>query len=161
MRELHERLTAEDERPDLRLVLRAELAASAAAPVALAELDAVVREARQLGHLGTVRAAHVGAAAVAAAVNTERARQEALAALALADAGCRDTLRLPADLWLHAGRALAAADDGRAGQVLARGRQWVLDTAQHHVPEPFRDSFLQRNPANRELLSLAARVAAS
>jgi len=25
------------------------------------------------------------------------------------------------------------------------------------VPEPFRDSFLQRNPVNRELLALASR----
>ena len=67
---------------------------------------------------------------------------------------------LPAELWLHCGRALAAAGDAaHAGEVLARGRAWLHATAREHVPEPFRDSFLHRNPVNRELLALAARLA--
>jgi hypothetical protein len=44
---------------------------------------------------------------------------------------------------------------------LAQGRDWVLRTARDEVPEPFRDSFLHRNPVNRELLAVAARLAST
>ena len=65
------------------------------------------------------------------------------------------------ELWLHCGRALAAAgDSAHAGAVLARGSAWLRATAAEQVPEPFRDSFLQRNPVNRELITLASRVPA-
>jgi hypothetical protein len=36
---------------------------------------------------------------------------------------------------------------------------WVTQVHDHHVPPAFRDSFLQRNPINRELQALAARWA--
>jgi hypothetical protein len=41
--------------------------------------------------------------------------------------------------------------------ALARGALWVRRTALPHVPEAFRDSFLQRNPTNRSLLAAADR----
>jgi len=34
---------------------------------------------------------------------------------------------------------------------------WVETTAREHVPDEFRDSFLNRNPVNRELLRAASR----
>lgn len=72
-------------------------------------------------------------------------------------ANCRRwTLPLPGELWLHAGRALAAAGDARAREVIESGRRWVHETAATQVPEPYRDSFLHRNPVNDELLALAA-----
>ncbi len=153
-----ERLTADGERPDLCHALRIELAADAPPAVALRELTAVAHEARRIGHLGTARAAHLRAAAAATGIDAEQARHEALAALALAEDGRCDSVTLPAELWLHTGRALAATGDAQAAVVLARGRQWLHDTAARHVPEPYRDGFLARNPVNRELLALAARL---
>jgi hypothetical protein len=115
-------------------------------------------QAQRIGHLGTVQAAHIRAAAVAAESDPARARHEAHAALALAARGVGNTVLLPGELWLHTGRALLAAGDPMGLEVLAQGRDWVRRTAQDEVPEPFRNGFLHRNPANRELLALAARA---
>jgi hypothetical protein len=48
-------------------------------------------------------------------------------------------------------------DGDQAMMALARGALWVRRTALPNVPEPFRDSFLQRNPTNRALLAAADR----
>jgi hypothetical protein len=63
-----------------------------------------------------------------------------------------------AEVWLGAAQALEASDPARAAAVLRHAQQWIRDTARERVPEPFRDSFLQRNGVNRELLALAARL---
>ncbi len=153
-----DQLVAAGERLDLTLMLRIELAGSDEPATGLPELARVAEEAKRISHLGTARAAHLRAAALATGVEVEHARSEALAALTLADAGLCDTVTLPAELWLHAARALAAAGDDRTGPVLEQGRRWVLDTAATQVPEPYRDGFLRRNPVNRDLLALAARL---
>jgi hypothetical protein len=60
---------------------------------------------------------------------------------------------------LFGAQALALA--GRpeaAGSLALTGAEWLQRTAQAAMPEPFRDSFLQRNPVNRALLTLAART---
>ena len=58
------------------------------------------------------------------------------------------------EAWLVAGQALHAAGDGPASQAaLAAGRHWVQAQALPQVPAPFIDSFLHRNPVNRELLT--------
>ena len=41
--------------------------------------------------------------------------------------------------------------------ALAHGTDWVRRVALPNVPDEFRDSFLQRNPANRALLAAADR----
>jgi tetratricopeptide (TPR) repeat protein len=70
---------------------------------------------------------------------------------------------LPADLylgeaWWIAAQVFEAHGDGdEALLALARGAQWVRRVALPQVPEPFRDSFLQRNPHNRALLAAADR----
>ena len=146
----------EGQRPDLRLPLQIELTEGADPALALAQIEQVLREAERIGHVGTVLAARIRAAEVATTVDPRRARKEALAALSLARE--RNTLALlPAELWLHCGRALAAGGDASHGaEVLAQGRDWLHATAREQVPEPFRDSFLHRNAVNRELLVLAA-----
>ena len=69
----------------------------------------------------------------------------------------------PADLyfaqawWLAAQVFEASGDGDQAMLALARGALWVRRTALPNVPEPFRDSFLQRNPTNRALLAAADR----
>ena len=144
------------DRPDLRLPLQIELAGDDEPGPALRQLDALRAEAEGIGHMGTALAARIRSAKAATAVDPTRARREALAALALAEER-QTTALLPGELWLHCGRALAAAGDAvHAAEVLSRGRAWLHETAAEQVPEPFRDSFLHRNPVNRELMTLAA-----
>ena len=61
--------------------------------------------------------------------------------------------------WLAAHRALARVDRARAAAVLQTADKWLHQTAELRVPEPFRESFLHRNPVNRELLTLAQHLA--
>lgn len=62
----------------------------------------------------------------------------------------------PAERWLVAARAFSAAGlHAEARAALDAGRQWVLQTCQTQVPPPYRDSFLQHNAVNRELLALS------
>lgn len=154
------RIDGED-RPDLRLPMMLELADATVPETALSQIAQVAREAQRMNHTSTVLAAHIRAAEVAAAHDSAAARREADAALALASQGRHTTVLLPSELWLHAGRAYSAAGDSdSACAVLTQGRDWVLRTARDEVPESFRDSFMQRNPVNRDLLALAKRLVA-
>jgi DNA-binding SARP family transcriptional activator/tetratricopeptide (TPR) repeat protein len=152
---------ADGRRPDLGLHLRIERAAALDAAAALAELDAVRANALRIGHGGTLLATHVRAAAAATGHDPARARREAVEVLALHERGLRSIVLLPAEPWLHASRALRSAGDPAADAIAQQGADWLRRTAREQVPEPFRDSFLQRNPVNRALLALAATVAAS
>lgn len=76
--------------------------------------------------------------------------------VALADGvGSADMYR--GEVWLAAYRALALIDPQAAAAALHAASTWLHETARSHVPEPFRESFLHRNPVNRELLALAQR----
>jgi DNA-binding SARP family transcriptional activator/tetratricopeptide (TPR) repeat protein len=146
------------DRPDLRLPLLIEHAQTLPAEAALRQLDDVCVQAQALQHEGTVLAAHVRAAGIAADVDPPKAALHAQAALALAERRRSSTL-LPAELWLHCARALLAAGQTQhARSLLSEGCGWVQRTARDHVPEAFRDGFVNRNAVNRELLALAARV---
>ena len=64
----------------------------------------------------------------------------------------------PGQVWWLAAQVFDASGDGdQALMALAQGAQWVRRVALPHVPEAFRDSFLQRNPSNRALLAAADR----
>ena len=69
----------------------------------------------------------------------------------------------PADLypgqawWLVCQVFEANGESDQALMALAQGALWVRRVALPHVPEAFRDSFLQRNPSNRALLAAADR----
>ncbi len=87
------------------------------------------------------------------------AADEAQALLALMDDGIAPDSMYRAQAWWLAHQALAGA--GRhelARHALEQGTRWVTQTALPQVPAAFIDSFLQRNPVNRQLL-LAARWA--
>ena len=58
-----------------------------------------------------------------------------------------------ARVGLAAYRVLTAAGDASALQVRAREREWITATAERDVPPLYRESFLQRNPVNRALLT--------
>ncbi len=146
-------------RPDLSLPLRIDLAGAHDPDAAMRELEAVRRAAERIGHGGTVLATRIRAAAIAVDHDPARARHEALAALDLAAQGRQNTLLLPGELWLHGARALATAGDAeQARRVLKQGLDWLQETAREQVPESFRESFLHRNPVNRELLALGSRL---
>jgi DNA-binding SARP family transcriptional activator len=59
----------------------------------------------------------------------------------------------PAELWCLAAEAMLRDEPARAQATRALAVQWVLRTAQDHVPALYRESFLTKNPFNAALLS--------
>jgi tetratricopeptide (TPR) repeat protein len=105
---------------------------------------------------GMALAAHVRAAMVALSIREwRRALPHVEAALRLALEFDMDSM-YRGELWLAAHRAYAAAgEDAYARRSLDEGVNWVRRVAQANVPSECRESFLGRNPVNRELLRLA------
>jgi DNA-binding SARP family transcriptional activator len=105
--------------------------------------------------LGLAMGAHVRAATRAAdQCAWARALVHVEAATALERDHQPDSFYL-GELWWAAGRVyIGLGREEEARRALAHGRQWVTALASAHVPEPFRESFLHRNPVNRELLAL-------
>ena len=106
---------------------------------------------------GVALAGHVRAAACALSQGaTARALPHAEAALQLARNYQPDSFYLP-EVWLVAAQALAALGrEAEARRAVDDGLAWVRSVHDAHVPAEFRDSFLHRNPVNRELLAQAA-----
>jgi hypothetical protein len=63
-------------------------------------------------------------------------------------------------LWLLCYQAVREYDAELARRALTEGVDWVRAVAHLQVPDPFRDSFLHRNPVNRTLLHAADSSAA-
>lgn len=107
---------------------------------------------------GALLALHVHVAR-AALVETqaEVAARSARAAMALVAQGYAPESMYPPELYLVAWRALqqAAAHD-EAAAALEASTDWIRAHALPQVPAPFLDSFLRRNPVNRELLAAAS-----
>jgi DNA-binding SARP family transcriptional activator len=62
------------------------------------------------------------------------------------------------DHWWITFQALdAGGDTPGADEALDRGARWINEAALPHVPAEFRDSFLDRNPTNRAILTTATR----
>ena len=125
-----------------------ELEMAQGQPDAAARFNAVQQRAAELGLQGTVLAALLRRAELPDA-------EAAHAALALAER-VAPTLMARAEVWLCAARGLMA-EGADVGPVLRAGRDWLLATAEAQVDEPFREAFLQRHTAHRDLLALAAR----
>lgn len=108
---------------------------------------------------GVALAGHVRAAACALAQGAPaRAFPHVDAALHLARHYLPDSFYL-AELWLVAAQALEALGrDGDARRTAAEGLDWMTRVHDAQVPAQFRASFLERNPVNRELLALNARL---
>jgi len=150
--------------PEMRLMVEMESAADMAPPAALALLERVRRSADTLGLRGALLVALLRTASLAAAAQAQNtssassaanAARAARAALALA-AEIEPTLLPRSEVWLHAARGLHATSPDAARAALRTGRDWLLRTADQHVDAAWREAFLQRNPAHRELLALAA-----
>jgi DNA-binding SARP family transcriptional activator/tetratricopeptide (TPR) repeat protein len=125
---------------------------------ALATALAAWANARE--RFGMALAAHVRAARCALAQNAAaRAAPHVEAALRLAPEYEMDSM-YRGELWWVAHRTFAACGDApSARRALDEGCDWVHAVARQHVPPQFRDSFLHRNPVNRELLTLRSRAA--
>ena len=81
-----------------------------------------------------------------------------LGLLADPEAGCDELYR--GDAWLAAARGLANEAPDESKRAVADAVDWIRTIARDHVADEFRDGFLQRNPANRELLAMQARMTA-
>jgi tetratricopeptide (TPR) repeat protein len=62
---------------------------------------------------------------------------------------------LPDAWWIAFQVFSACAARDEAAMALAQGTRWIRQVALPHVPDAFRDSFLNRNPTNRALLAAA------
>jgi hypothetical protein len=83
-------------------------------------------------------------------------------ALALFAEGYAPEFMYLPELHLVAWRVLdKAGASEEAAAALKAGTDWIRGHALPQVPAPFLDSFLNRNPVNRELLAAAARLPAS
>ena len=146
--------------PSTRYAVRAQAALLAAA---LKDADAAYRDAldvaREAGRLqmqGVRIDALVCAARAALACG-----QPALAASHALDACGAWPEHAPdglyvGELWLAAVECVGGEDPGRAAAIAASAARWIEATAAERVPEAFRASFRDRNPANRALLAGAA-----
>ncbi|HEX7441320.1 MAG TPA: BTAD domain-containing putative transcriptional regulator [Caldimonas sp.] len=67
---------------------------------------------------------------------------------------------LPDACWIAVQVFDTCAASDEAAMALAQGIRWIRQVALPHVPEAFRDSFLNRNPTNRALLAAASRRSA-
>jgi DNA-binding SARP family transcriptional activator len=107
---------------------------------------------------GALLALHVHVARAALAEGrTDDAARAARAALALFDAGYAPESMYRPEAHLVAWRALTQAGaHAEAAAALRAGTDWIRGQALPQVPAPFIDSFLHRNPVNRELLAAAA-----
>jgi tetratricopeptide (TPR) repeat protein len=151
-------LLPEGARPNQRASLRIERALGLPGPQALVELQAVHDFAQRCGYTGHVLEARMHAARIAVTVSTALAREHALAALNLARQ-CEPVVSYRGELWLCCARAFEACGDvQRLRAVLTEAFDWIAATAEQQVPAEFRDSFLNRNPVNRDLRAWASRL---
>lgn len=146
--------------PHVRMHLALEVALHLSPDDAIARCDEVERWSSQLEFGGV--ALKAGLRGAQARVRSGRAAE---AARRLRDVVARMHDMPPADLsageaWWIAAEVFDAAGDGDdALMALARGAQWLRRLALPHVPEPFRESFLERHPSHRALLAAADRRA--
>jgi tetratricopeptide (TPR) repeat protein len=136
-------------------VVRAELAGD---DTRLASAREAVELVRGTESFGLSIAAHIRLAdALLASGHPRDAVAAVELALALAESFLPENMTIP-DMLLTAHRVFSAVRDSRARAVAERAVNWIYTTAGTHVPPEFRDSFLHRNPVNRELLTLATRL---
>ena len=129
------------------------------AEAARRRVDEIVAHADRIEHRGTALAGRIRAAALALeAGEAERAGEIVERALAI-DPGVEPNDLYRGELWLVAVQTwLALGERARAIEILKTSVDEVRRIAEEHVPPEFRQSFLARNPVNRELLALAIRL---
>lgn len=153
-------IAALGERGDVHMRMLAQLDAALSMPAAdaAAHCAIVQRMAEETEYLGIAAKARL-----MRANHTLRAGEAALAAACLRDLpahldGVRPADTYPAEEWWIAHEVfMAAGDRAAAAEALGRGVDWIQRTALPNVPDEFKDSFLNRNPVNRAILTTASR----
>jgi DNA-binding SARP family transcriptional activator len=129
------------------------------AATALASVRGVLARAERLGHFGTALAARVRLAALALQHGELDAALQAVDALAQVPEDVEPNDLYAGERWLVTVRVLRAADrHDEAVRALKDAVAAIERIAREDTPPEFRDSFLHRNPVNRELLTLATRL---
>ncbi|HRD95282.1 MAG TPA: hypothetical protein PLA97_02630, partial [Rubrivivax sp.] len=136
------------------------LAALVAPPQRVAELAALLQEAREREHLSVALHASIRRADALREIGEHAACAAAThEAIEMADEGCIPHDLYLGEFWWLAWLCLQAAGDaGAARGALLRGEAWVREVALPNVAEPFRDSFMHRNEVNARLLPAARRA---
>jgi DNA-binding SARP family transcriptional activator/tetratricopeptide (TPR) repeat protein len=144
-------------RLEVRVAVRIEQALRMPAAEGVSLLDDAIALTRHGGYRASLLAATIRAAPLHLAcepADADAAGRLAETALTL-HADCDIILDHPPALWLSLGKTLLAIGrDEAAAQLLRVEAEALQALARTHVPPEFRDSFLNRNPANRELLAL-------
>ncbi len=124
--------------------------------VVLEQSPALASSARSLELFGALAALHMHRCTAALALHRhDEAASAARELVGLLHQGYVPDFVYTPEAWLVAGKALLAARDHEAAQdALTAGQRWVRTVALPQVPAAFIDSFLHRNPVNRELLAL-------
>jgi tetratricopeptide (TPR) repeat protein len=152
-------LLGEELQPYVAMEARLRLVGFATPTEGLADARDVTAAARAAGFRG-LEASAMSRASVAEiqAGDVDGAVSHARLAVELADGQGTEDLSWPAILRNAAVVLEQAGLTDEAGRLVARGVAWLHDTAEQHVPSEFRDSFRNRNAANRELQRLAIRL---
>jgi len=141
----------------VRLQASIELQAYADPEPALRQLDAVQEAATACDAVMLVLLAQARSLPLLWVLGRrEEARQRAFAVLAQGLVLRGQAVYPPEPLWLAGRLLLDNGDVAQAGQALKAAADWIRDKASHHVPAPFVDSFLHRNPINRDVMLATA-----
>ncbi|MGH6624426.1 MAG: hypothetical protein ACREBN_10660, partial [Burkholderiaceae bacterium] len=125
---------------------------------AIALCGRISEEASSSGYLGIrLHATALSAERAAECGDAAAAGRFAAEAMTLARQFWPTGVSMGEVMWcIHRG-CTAANNATGADEALKRGVQWIEVTALPNVPSEFRDSFLDRNPVNRSLLTTASR----
>lgn len=143
----------------LQSLVALDHARTLAPTAALAACEQVLLRCSNVGYAGVALTARLRSASFALdAGDVQRALVHASAVLDVPADVVADDL-YPAERWWILSRVFEAAGlSTQQHEAIATGRNWVQHTARSQVDEPFRDSFLHRNPVNRALAALAGRL---
>ena len=129
------------------------------AAAALAGVRDVLSRADLMGHFGTMLAARIRLAALALRHGELDAALQAVDALARLADDVEPNDLYAGERWLVTASVLRAAGrHDEAAQALRDAVATIERIAREDTPPEFRDSFLHRNPVNRELLALATQL---
>ena len=144
---------------DVRDAALLEIAAThASAADALGSALSIAVAADRLGHEGTVIAARAQAAWCAARVGDGELARSLVQEVEQRQQTAQVVRQYAVQPRWHCVQALAAIGERSGARALSRhALDWVETTASEQVPEPFRRSFLDSNPVNRELRAYLAR----
>jgi tetratricopeptide (TPR) repeat protein len=128
-------------------------------PTALARACDVLRQAERIGHLGTALAARIRLAHFAFESGDHTLALRTVREALETDPAVEPNDLYRGELWAVAVKImLATGRDAEARQVLHDAAQAIRRVADESVPPEFRDSFLNRNPVNRQLLTSRSRA---